>query len=159
MSAIKINTLKMLFSTFLLLIFFSCQKETQPKTDNNRNEITFIGFSNVGGKLGHYKIIKVSKDSIKITQGISTKNIHKQWNSAISPDTWKKLTSTIDSKTLGKIKSSESIQPIDRVDESFQIKTSQKSYFYLNSYNDTLYYKQLQTFKDQLEKILPKEYK
>lgn len=148
----------MLFSTFLLLIFFSCKKETE-KASEKSNEITFISISKVGGKLGHYKIIKVSKDSIKLTQGISTKNLHKQWNSAINPETWKKLTSTIDSKTLGKIKSSESVQPIDGADESFQIKTSQKSYFYLNSYNDTLYYKQLQAFKDQLEKILPKEYK
>ncbi|KPH12619.1 hypothetical protein [Chryseobacterium sp. ERMR1:04] len=157
MSAIKINRLKMLFSTFLLLIFFSCKKEVE-KASEKSNKITFISISMVGGKLGHYKIIKVSKDSIKLTQGISTKNIHKQWNSAINPETWKKLTSTIDPKTLGKIKSSESIQPIDGADESFQIKTSQKSYFYLNSYNDTLYYKQLQAFKDQVDKILPKEY-
>lgn len=148
----------MLFSTFLLLIFFSCKKEAE-KAREKSNEITFISISKVGGKLGHYKIIKVSKDSIKLTQGISTKNIHNQWNSAINPETWKKLTSTIDPKTLGKIKSSESVQPIDGADESFQIKTSQKSYFYLNSYNDTLYYKQLQAFKDQLEKILLKEYK
>lgn len=155
MSAIKINNLKMLFSTFLLLIFFSCKKE---KAEEKSNEITFISVSKVGGKLGYYRIIKVSKDSIKFTQGISTKNIHKQWNSAINPETWKKLTSTIDPKILDKIKSSESIQPIDGSDETFQIRTSKTSHFYLNSYNDTIHYKQLQAFKDQLDKILPKEY-
>lgn len=159
MSAIKINTLKMLFSTFLLLIFFSCQKETQPKADNNRNEITFIGFSNVGGKLGSYKIIKLTKDSINLTQGATSSQIHKKWNSGIDQQTWKKLTSSIDIKTLNQIKSSESLQAQDGMDETFQIKTSKSSHVFVNSYNDTIHYHQLQRFKDQLEKILPKEYK
>lgn len=158
MSAVKINSLKMVFSTFLLLMFFSCKKGTE-KVDDQPNEITFIGVSEVGGKLGYYKIIKITKDSIKLTQGISTKNLHKQWNSAIDQQTWKQLISPIDLKTLGKIKSSESVQPIDGADETFQIKTLKSSHLYLNSYNDTIYYKQLQAFKDQLEKILPKEYK
>lgn len=158
MSAIKNSVLKILFSTFLLLTFFSCQKKAAPKIAGKANEITFIGVSNVGGKLGHYKTIKITKDSIKLTQGISSSNIHKKWNSTINEQTWKKLTSSIDIKTLDKIKSSESTQAMDGSDETFQIKTLKNSHIYVNSYNDTIHYQQFQNIKDQLQKILPKEY-
>ncbi|MCW3160027.1 hypothetical protein [Chryseobacterium oryctis] len=158
MSAIKKMGLKIFFSTVLLLIFFSCDKKSE-KPATNYNEITLIKLSNVGGKLGNYRNIKITKDSIKLEQGVVAKNIHKTWNSSISPEIWKQLSSTIDIKTLDKVKSSESKQAKNGIDETFQIKTTKKSHVFVNSYNDTIHYKQFRKFKSQLEKILPKEYK
>lgn len=157
MSAIKFLRLKIFFSTVLLLIFFSCNKKTG-KTISNNNEITSISFSHVSGNLGNYRIIKITKDSITLEQGNTTRQIHKQWTSSVKPEVWKQLTFSFDAKTLDKIKSSESIQAKGGTDEVFQIKTSKKSHVYVNSYNDTLHYKQFAKFKSQLEKILPKEH-
>ncbi len=68
MSAIKINSLKMLFSIFLLLTLFSCNKENSDKklSSGKPEEITFIGLSYVGGEQGNYRIIKITKDSIHL---------------------------------------------------------------------------------------------
>lgn len=160
MSAIKNLRSKIFFPTFLLLIFFSCEQKkvpTQPETTSN--EITFIGVSKVGGKGGNYRTIKITKDSIKLEQGSTATQKHKQWASAMHPENWKQLTSSFDLTTLDKIKSSESLQAQDGMDETFQIKTSKKSHVYVNSYNDSIHYKQFEKFKSQLDKILPKEYK
>jgi protein gp37 len=157
MSAKKFLRLKIFFSTVLLLIFVSCNKRTEKPVPKN-NKITFISVSNVSGNLGNYRIIKVTKDSITLKQGNTAKQIHKQWASSIQPKVWKKLISSFDLKTLDQIKSSESIQAKGRTDEVFQIKTSKKSHVYVNSYNDTLHYKQFERFKSQLEKILPTEH-
>ncbi|MCE3076779.1 hypothetical protein [Chryseobacterium gwangjuense] len=157
MSAIKFLRLKIFFSTVLLLIFFSCNKKSK-KTISKNNEITSISVSNVSGNLGNYRIIKITKDSITLKQGNTARQIHKQWASSINPEVWKQLIFSFDAATLNKIKSSESIQAKGGTDEVFQIKTSKKSHIYVNSYNDTLHYKQFERFKSQLEKILPKEH-
>lgn len=157
MSAIKFLRLKIFFSTVLLLIFFSCNKKTE-KTISKNNGITSISFSNVSGNLGNYRIIKITKDSITLEQGNTARQIDKQWASGIPPKVWKQLSFSFDTATLDKIKSSESIQAKGGTDEVFQIKTSKKSHVYVNSYHDTLHYKQFEKFKSQLEKILPTEH-
>lgn len=158
MSAVRINYLEILFSTFLLLIFFSCSKESTNKTsDSKKEEITFIGSSNVGGQLGYYRIVKVTKDSIHFESGQTVNNKHKEWHSAIKPETWKKLVSSFKIKNLDHIESSPSIQAIDGIDESFQIKTTKKSHVYVNSQND-IHYNQFSRFKQELLKIIPQEY-
>jgi hypothetical protein len=159
MSAIKKTGLKIFFPLFLLLIFFSCDKKTEKVPVKNPNEITLISLSNVGGSLGNYRIIKVTKDSVKLEQGIAANKTHKQWGSAISTETWNKLISPIDVKTLDKIKSSPSKQSVDGIDETFQVRTPKKIHVYVNSDVDTIHYRQFEDFKIQLEKILPKEYK
>lgn len=158
MSAIKNLSLKIFFSTVLLLTFFSCDKK-QEKILVNSNEITIIKLSNVGGQLGNYRNIKVTRDSINLEQGILSNNTHKTWSSTITPEIWKQLSSSIDVKTLDKVKSSDTKQAEDGIDETFQIKTGKKSYVFVNSYNDTIHYKQFEKFKSQLDKILPKEYR
>lgn len=157
MSAIKFLCLKIFFSTILLLTFFSCTQEVKKNIPTN-NEITFISYSNVSGNLGNYNIIKITKDSITSEQGNTTRQTHKQWASKIQPKVWKELISSFDLKTLNHIKSSESVQAKGGIDEIFQIKTSRKSHIYVNSYNDSLHYKQFERFKSQLEKILPTEH-
>ena len=145
MSAIKFLRLKILFSTVLLLTFFSCQKKSE-KTTSKNNEITFISISNVSGNFDDYKIITITKDSITSEQGNTAKQLHKQWASSLSPKTWKLLTGAFDLKTLDHIKSSESIQAKGGTDEVFQIKTSKKSHVYVNSYHDPIYYRQFEKF-------------
>ncbi|WP_160136226.1 hypothetical protein [Chryseobacterium sp. c4a] len=153
--------LKILFSIFLLSAFFSCdhKKSDQPTTSKNPHEITFIGMSNIGGSNGYYRIIKVTKDSITAEKGTTSNKVHKTWASGINPDTWKQLTSSIKVKDLDYIKSSPSQQSVDRMDEAFQIRTPKKAHIYVNSFVDTIHYKQFQQLKEQLDKILPKEYK
>ncbi|KMQ65862.1 hypothetical protein ACM46_07660 [Chryseobacterium angstadtii] len=160
MPAIKNTHLKILFSMFLLPAFFSCdgKKEPDPNTRPNSNEITFISLSNIGGEQGDYKIIKVTKDSIHAEQGVADRRTHKEWHSAISPQTWKNLISPIKIKDLDEIQSSPSKQSVDGIDETFQIRTPKKSHIYVNSYADTLRYGQLKQFKEQLNLILPTEY-
>ena len=158
MSAIKIFGLKICFSTFLLLIFFSCDEKTDetPVLIPEKNRIAFISISYIGG--GNYKIIKITKNSLHAEQGTTVTKVHHEKNLSISSTEWKQLITPIDPKTLDKIKSSPSTQSVDKPDETIIIKTPKKSYIYVNSYIDTLHYKQFQEFKDQLKRILPKEY-
>lgn len=149
--------MKIFFSTVLLLIFLSCSQEAK-KNIPTSNEITLISYSNVSGNLGDYRIIKITRDSITSEKGNTTRQTHQQWASKIHPKAWRDLTSSFDLKSLDHIKSSESIQAKGGTDEVFQIKTSKKSHVYVNSYHDTIHYKQFEKFKSQLEKILPTEH-
>ncbi|MBB6371958.1 hypothetical protein [Chryseobacterium shigense] len=160
MPARKNKSLKFLFSIFLLPAFFSCDgKKEQTSGQKNANEITFISLSNIGGDQGDYKIIKVTKDSIHAEQGITARRIHTEWDSAISAHTWEYLISSINTKDLDIIQSSPSKQSVDGIDETFQIRTPKKAHIYVNSYADTVHYKQLKQFKEQLSIIIPKEYR
>ncbi|ASW76027.1 hypothetical protein IQ37_08520 [Chryseobacterium piperi] len=160
MSAINNFGLKTIFSPFLLLIFLSChKKQEKAPVIKNSNEITFISVSNIGGNLGNYRIIKITKDSISLEQGMTAKKTHQYWGSEITRKNWQQLTSTIDVKTLNKIKSSPSAQSVDGIDETFQIRTPRKSHVYVNSYHDTIHYQQLQKLKNRIQEILPKEYR
>jgi hypothetical protein len=159
MSAIKYFSLKIFSLLVLLLIFFSCDnKKNEDNSSKSPNDIISISYSDIGGELGNYKIVKVTKDSIHIEQGITNNKTHKEWKSAIQPQVWEKLTSTIDVKTLDKIRSSPSKQSVDGFDETFQIRTPKKYHAFVNSYVDTVYYKQLQKLKDQIQAIIPTEY-
>ncbi|MGH1519415.1 hypothetical protein [Chryseobacterium sp. JK1] len=153
--------LKILFSIFLLSAFFSCDTKKQKQTvhHQNPNEITFISVSHIGGTLGEYRIIKAKQDSIFVEVGATANHSHKEWASAIDANTWKQLVSHLNSKELDQIKSSPSQQSVDGIDETFQIRTPQKSHIYVNSFADTTHYKQLQQLKEHLDLLLPKEYK
>jgi len=159
MLAIKNARLKIFFPTFLLLTFFSCeQKNKAPAKAETSNAITFIGVSEVGGKSGNYRIVKISQDSVKLEQGSTVSQKHRQWTSGISKEDWKNLTASFDIRTLDKITSSESLQAQGGTDETFQIKTSKRSHVFVNSNHDSIHYRQFEKFKSQLDKILPKEY-
>ncbi len=153
--------LKIPFSILLLSAFFSCdfKKTEQPLTHKNQHEITYISVSDIGGNMGSYRIIKATKDSVFAEKGMTANQTHKKWSSAISSSTWKQLVSSVRIVDLDHIKSSPSQQSVDGTDETFQIRTPKKSHIYVNAYVDTLHYKQLQQLKEQLDKILPKEYK
>ncbi|PRB03858.1 hypothetical protein CQ046_08685 [Chryseobacterium sp. MYb7] len=160
MPTTKITYLKILFSIVLLSAFLSCDsKKTESVSHKNSNEITFISVSHVEGNLGNYRIIKVTKDSVFAEKGKTDNKTHKAWASAISKDTWKQLISSVKIADLDSIKSSPSQQSVDGIDETFQIRTPKKSHIYVNAFVDTLHYKQLQQIKEQLDQILPKEYK
>ena len=158
MSAIKRNGLKILFSIFSLLTLLSCNKENSDKkvSSGKPEEITFIGLSNVGGQQGYYRIIKITKDSIHLETGTNEGKKNKNWRQPITPKTWKKLMSWFKIKDLSFIESSPSIQNIDGIDESFQIKTTKRSHVFVNAYNDR-HYRQFENFKNQLNTILPQE--
>lgn len=159
MSAVKNFVLKITFSMLLLLTCFSCnKKEEKNPVPKNPNEITFISVSNIGGDLGEYRIIKITKDSISLEQGSTANKTYKYWGAATNQKSWQQLTSTIDPKTLNKIKSSPSAQSVDGIDETFLIRTPKNAHVYVNSFHDTVYYKQLQMLKDRIEEMLPKEY-
>ncbi|SDJ40419.1 hypothetical protein [Chryseobacterium jejuense] len=151
--------LKLIFPIFLLSAFFSCDSKKSKHPVASTNEITFIRLSHIGGTMGEYRIIKVTKDSVFAEKGATANKLHKEWASPINIDTWKQLISSINIKDLDKIKSSPSQQSVDGIDETFQIRTSKKAHFYVNSFADPEHYKQLQQFKEQLDNILPKEYK
>ncbi|PWN63127.1 hypothetical protein [Chryseobacterium oncorhynchi] len=151
--------LKILFSILLLSAFFSCDKQKSSVASKNTNEITSIRLSHIGGTMGEYRIIKVTKDSVFAEKGATANKTHQEWSSPINIDTWKRLRSSINVKDLDNIKSSPSQQSVDGIDETFQIRTSKKIHIYVNSFADTEHYKQLQQFKEQLDLILPQEYK
>ncbi|MFC5871143.1 hypothetical protein ACFP3I_00885 [Chryseobacterium arachidis] len=149
-----------IFSLYvLLLIFFSCDT---PKSESipskNPNEVISINYSDIGGQFGNYKIFKVTRDSIHFEEGITNNKTHKEWKSAISPEVWQRIVSTVDVKTLDNIRSSPSKQSVDGFDETFQIRTGNKYHVYVNSYVDTVHYQQLQKLKNQIQNILPLEY-
>lgn len=157
MSTVKTVSLRSFISMFLLLIFFSCGKNVENKSSSTSpEEITFIGLSNVGGELGSYSNIKVTEDSIHLEQGMTADQKHSEWHKAISSTTWKNLTSSFKIKDLSLIESSPSIQHLDGMDETFQIKTTKNSYVYVNAYSDT-HYRQFEEFKIKLQNILPKK--
>lgn len=160
MPTTKKRYLKILFSILLLSAFFSCDSKKAEPFDSYKNpyEITFVSVSEIGGNLGSYRIIKATKDSVFAEKGMTANQTHKKWSSAINPEIWKKLISSVKITDLDYIKSSPSQQSVDGTDETFQIRTPKKSHIYVNAYADTLHYKQLQQLKEQLDKILPKEY-
>ncbi|SIQ19673.1 hypothetical protein SAMN05880574_10794 [Chryseobacterium sp. RU37D] len=156
MSAIKNIGLKLSAPVLLLLIFFSCDyKKSENIFSKKPNEIISIKYSEIGGELGNYKIVEVTKDSIHMETGSTHTKAHKEWKSKNTPQIWNRLTSTLDVRTLDKIKSSPSQQSVDGIDETFQIRTPKKYHAYVNAYVDTIYYKQLQKLKDQILNILP----
>ncbi len=157
MSAIKYPGLKIFSLFILLLIFISCNRK-ESGSSNDPNGIISISYSEIGGPLGNYSIIKVTRDSIHLEQGVTKTKIHKEWNSAVSPQTWKRLVSNIDVKALDRIKSSPSQQSVDGFDETFQIRTPKKYHAYVNAFADTAYYGQLKKLKDQMRALLPTEY-
>jgi len=158
MSTVKIASLRSFISMFLLLASFSCNQTAENKNSStNSEEITYIGLSNVGGQLGNYKNIKITQDSIHLDQGSTVNQKHSEWHSAITPKVWKNLTSSFKVKDLSLIESSPSIQHLDGMDETFQIKTTKNSHVYVNSYSDT-HYRQFEEFKIKLENIIPKKY-
>ncbi len=156
----KNTGLNIFFSCLLLPVFFSCDKKTPEKktTNHHPNDIVFISMSHIGGHLGNYNIVKVTRDSVKAEKGMTANQTHKEWSAPIRSETWKKLTASINVKDLDYIKSSPSQQSVDGIDETFQIRTPKKSHIYVNSFADTVHYKQFQQLKEQLNTILPKEY-
>jgi hypothetical protein len=158
MSTVKTASLRSFISMFLLLIFFSCNQTTENKSSSTSpEEIIFIGLSNVGGELGNYKNIKITQDSIHLDQGSTLNQKHSEWHKAITPKIWENLTSSFKIKDLSLIESSPSIQHLDGMDETFQIKTTKNSHVYVNSYSDK-YYLQFEEFKIKLGNIIPKKY-
>ncbi|MBW8524402.1 hypothetical protein K0U91_09735 [Chryseobacterium chendengshani] len=158
MSTVKTNVVRLLFSMFLLLIFFSCKEKNKENTTPSTGveEITFIGFSNVGGESGNYSNIRITKDSIHFEAGTTASRKHSEWHKAITPEIWKNLASSFKIKDLSLIESSPSIQHLDGIDETFQIKTSKKSHVFVNTHSDT-HYRQFEEFKIKLKNILPKQ--
>lgn len=158
MSTVKTNDLKALLSMFLLLTFFSCSEKSSKNKPSPRDpeEITFISLSNVGGELGNYSSYKITQDSIHFEGGTTANQKHNEWKKAITPQIWKNLISSIKIKDLDLIESSPSIQPIDGIDETFQIKTTKKSHVFVNAYSDT-HYRQFEEFKIKLENLTPKK--
>lgn len=154
----KYNGLNVFLSFILLLIFFSCtqKKETQISSSSGPEKIQSIVFSNIGGKLGNYKIVKITQDSVCIESGTTVNNQYKKWCNAISPKVWGHFCKSLPIKVLDSIRSQPSLQPFDQADETFQIKTSKKNHFYVNSYNDTVYYHYLQDVKNKIQDFLPK---
>ncbi|MCI3939273.1 hypothetical protein MQX03_19035 [Chryseobacterium aahli] len=158
MSTVKTNALRVILSMFLLLTFFSCSEksfENKP-SPKDPEEITFISLSHVGGQLGNYSSYKITRDSIHFEGGMTANQKHNEWHRAITPQIWKNLISSIKIKDLGLIESSPSIQPIDGIDETFQIKTTKKSHVFVNAYSDT-HYRQFEEFKIKLENLSPKQ--
>jgi len=158
MSTVQTNVSRLLFSMFLLLIFFSCSKKNRENTisSTSTEEITFIGFSNVGGESGNYSNVRITQDSIHFEDGTTANRKHNEWHKAITPAIWKNLVSSFKIKDLSLVESSPSIQHLDGIDETFQIKTSKKSHVFVNAYSD-VHYRQFEEFKIKLKNILPKQ--
>lgn len=159
MSTVKTASLRILFFAFLLLIFFCCSEKSADNKNSSTSpeEITFIALSNVGGQLGSYNNIKITQDSIHVERGMTVNQKHSEWHQAISPTIWKNLSSSFKIKDLSLIESSPSIQHLDGMDETFQIKTTKKSHVFVNSYNDK-HYRQFEEFKIKIGNIIPKKY-
>ena len=159
-SAVKSTVTKIFGAAVLLLISYACvQKNASADLKNSAEEIVSLKYSNIGGMQGSYRIFTATEDSIKFENGLSVNKTHKEWRAKMSVENWKKLTSALDLKTLGKIKSSPSMQPVDGIDETFQVKTNKKTQVFVNAYNDSSNYRQLQNLKTAFENMLPKEYK
>lgn len=158
MLTVKTNDLRTIRSLFLLFIILSCGEKSIENKSSSRDpeEITYVELSNVGGQLGNYSSFKITKDSIHFEGGTTTNQKHTEWHKAITPHTWGNLISSIKIKDLSLIESSPSIQPIDGMDETFQIKTTKKSHVFVNAYND-VHYRQFEEFKIKLENLSPKQ--
>jgi len=159
MPAINYFGKKVMAPLLLLLASFSCNGNTSETASSRKpDEIISISYSDIGGEEGEYKIVRITRDSVHAEAGTTRTKTHHEWKSAISLKTWHSLTSALDINTLGRIKSSPSKQSVDGYDETFQIRTAEKYHAYVNSYADTVYYKQLQRLKDRIRIIIPPEY-
>ncbi|MDQ1097406.1 MULTISPECIES: hypothetical protein [Chryseobacterium] len=158
MSAIQAIRTKHIFPIIVLLMFFSCRKEPEKSRHISSGQITQIVLSYIGGNRGFYTIIKVSPDSLHVEKGNTINKKHAEKNVAISKATWQRLIKPIDIRTLNRIRSSPSKQSVDRTDETFQVRTPAEVHVYVNAYADTIHYRQLEKFKIELKKILPKDH-
>ena len=154
----KISGLKIFFPMLLLLIFSCSEKSKSERKTTGEETIQYVIFSKVGGRGGNYKTIKITQDSIVLSLGNTSKNVHKTWKKALSDKNQAEIFGKLKINELAFIKSSESVQVKEEADETFQIKTSRTSYVFVNAYNDEYNYRQLKNFKIHLEKIIPREY-
>lgn len=158
MSAVKISGLKIFFPVFLLLIFSCSEIKNKEKKKSGEDKIEYVIFSVVGGHGGYYKTIKVTQDSVFLVTGNTVSNVHKSWKKHLPELKRQEILGQLKIHQFMFIKSSESRQPVDGVDETFQIKTKDSSYVFVNAYNDEENYPQLKNFKTKLSTILPKQY-
>ena len=157
MSAIKNAGLKMFFPVFLLLIF-SCKDSSKKVKNTGFETIEYVVYSQVGGKDGSYKTVKVTQDSIILNKGKTAFNVHKTWKTKLSEKQKKSIFNQLKVNQLAFIRSSASKQFKKEIDETFQVKTTKTSHVFVNAFNDEENYKQLKNFKTELDKLIPKEY-
>lgn len=157
MSAIKNAGLKIFFPVFLLLIF-SCTDSSKEVKNTDFETIEYVVYSQVGGKDGSYKTVKVTQDSIILNKGKTALNLHKTWEAKLSKQQKNSIFNQLKVNQLAFIRSSESKQFKKEIDETFQVKTTKTSHVFVNAFNDEENYKQLKNFKTELEKLIPKEY-
>ncbi|WP_312077268.1 hypothetical protein [Chryseobacterium sp.] len=158
MSAIKKSGLRIFFPMLLLLIFSCSESKKTDKKKSEEDKVEYVIFSIVGGHGGYYKTIKVTHDSLLLATGNASSNTHKSWKQIVPEQKSKEILGQLNIHQFMFIKSSESRQPVDGVDETFQIKTKDSSYVFVNAYNDKENYQQLKNFKTKLNTILPKQY-
>jgi len=158
MSAIKKSGLKTFFPMLLLLIFSCSESKNTDRKNSEEDKVEYVIFSIVGGHAGYYKTIKVTQDSVVLATGNTASNTHKSWRKSLSELKRKEILGQLKIHQFMFIKSSESRQPVDGLDETFQIKTQDSSYVFVNAYNDKENYQQLKNFKTKLNTILPKQY-
>jgi len=147
----------MFFPVFLLLIF-SCKDSSKKVKNTGFETIEYVVYSQVGGKDGSYKTVKVTQDSIILNKGETALNLHKTWKAKLSKQQKNSIFNQLKVNQLAFIRSSESKQFKKEIDETFQVKTTKTSHVFVNAFNDEENYKQLKNFKTELEKLIPKEY-
>lgn len=159
-SAMKIFSITNLCILFFLLTFFSCaQKNRADISKNEPEKIVLLKYGNVGGMQGFYRTFTATQDSVHFETGQYANKTHKEWHAKMPAKTWQKITALIDLNTVATVKSSPSMQPVDGVDETFQIKTNKKTQVFVNAAEAQPQYQQLEQLKTEFEKILPEKYR
>jgi len=131
----------------MILLFVSCSGKSQ--------SINKITYNSVGGEMGGYVRVQMTKDSI--TGGITATSGKKITIREKTPKTlWDSLTRQITIKDFREIKSGKSVQYIDGIDISVKIETDKESYSLLNGDIDRIKNKKVFYFMEALEDKLRK---
>lgn len=136
----------------MILLFIGCSSKSQ--------SINKITYNSVGGEMGGYILVRMTKDSI--TGGITTTSGKKIIiREKIQKTLWDSLTQQITIKDFQEIKSGKSVQYIDGIDISLKIETDEENYSLLNGdidriKNKTVFYF-MEVLEDKLRKISLKE--
>lgn len=149
-------SLKFFLTATILFGLFSCKKEPElPSIDlPKQEEIKQIEKSYSGGMLGLSETITITKDSIIHSHFSAHNNEEKIFKGKNTDQDWKNLISSFKISDFKKIKSGESVQLVDGVDEKIDIETNLSSYSIVNGYDDTTHYHKIENLVKRLDKMM-----
>lgn len=157
MKLIKFIFLSISFSVF----FIQCDKkkdervEVQNRNFKNKNTITSISFSTVGGMLGYSRLIDVNRDSVHVFIGLAADQKSRDSSFVNTKENWGKIIQLANLEHLSEVKNGQSNQPVDGTDDILHVAMAKDTITIVNGYTDSLNYKKIEPLVEYINTLFP----